>query len=119
MFMQETSETTWTDFKPHSDFPEETQHENARERIDFGGPGLEIFRSIGVEKLKRHIAIFCEHGSVGDISAVCAAFELLDSWEQCRKPMSCPQATFIDAFLVTLGIDPAMVLKSNIQKVPI
>ena len=94
------------------------RRENTSGRIEAAGPGTELLRRVQVAQLRVHLESFYEHGSVADIFALCATFDLLArGW--CEPPnCSREQASFVECFLGILGLSPDMLLKSGLQKRP-
>ena len=118
MLKEPIATPSWRHLDEHLELPAETRRENVGERVQFGGPGLELFRRVHVEHLRAHMEVFYEHGSTADVLALCAAFELLQrGW---REPSSCErsQAALVEAFLATLGLSPRELLDRNLQRRP-
>ena len=91
---------------------EETRRENADERRQFAGAGLELLRRALVERLRMHMEIFYEHGSIGDVSALCAAFDLLDRDNGYERPVCVrSQAELVEGLLNVLGLPAAELLE--------
>jgi len=61
---------------------------------------------------------FYEHGSLADILALCAAFDLLQrGWQEPATNVP-TQATLLEAFLGMLGFSPVSLLSENSPRRP-
>jgi hypothetical protein len=116
--LPETFKPAWVELNSGIAFDQVTRRENEQERIEFAGPGAELLRRIQVGHLRAHMDLFYEHGSLTDLSALCAAFELLErGWEE---PAGCHryQASFVEAFLGAFGFSAKDLLASKLQMRP-
>ena len=108
----------WFGLKEDVTVPARTRTENSRERLRFGGPGLELLRRLHVQHLRAHMEVFYEHGSDADLVALCAAFDLRErGWREAAQ-CKCGQATLLEAILGMLGLPPRELLKRDLQRRP-
>lgn len=70
-------------FDEHDELPRETRQQNSDDRARMSGPGAELLRRVQVAHLRDHMEAFYEHGSLADVVALCAAFELMErGWRE-------------------------------------
>lgn len=114
MFEDSVIRPAWSEFDPGADL----RCANAEDRVNFGGPGSELLRCMYVERGRAHMAAFWEHGSLADLAALCAAFDLINhDWRRRDDGEFC-RATLLEALLAVLGFQARDLLNSGLQRPP-
>ena len=118
MFEESAITPAWSDLDEPATLPAQTRRENAEERVRLGGPGLELLRRVHIERLRGHMEAFYEHGTVADVLAFCAAFDLRERGWREQAGCKCSQASLLEALLAVLGLPPRKLLQSRVQRAP-
>lgn len=88
---------------------------NAEDRIQYGGPGLELIRRAYVDRCRDHMDAFWDHGSLADIVALCAAFDLIDRDRHQRCENESSRGALIEALLAVLGLPAHELLDRHLR----